>query len=58
MIEIVIIRDSVEITPSCKEEVKMDKWLENWAEEAIVIEKMSENKNSLLVMAISLFSRR
>ena len=40
------------------EEVNMDEWLESWAEEAIEIENLSENKPSLLVMAISLFSRR
>ena len=58
MIEIVSLRDGVEITPSCTEEVKMDTWLKKGAEEAIEIEKIRENKTSLLVMAISLFSRR
>ena len=48
----------VRITPSCKEEVSMDEWLENWADEAIEIENLSEIKPSLLIMAISLFSRR
>ena len=50
--------DGAEITPSCMEEVNMDKWLESWAEEAIEIENLSEKKSSLLVMAISLFNRR
>jgi len=53
-----MIRDGVEITPSCNEEVNMDKWLESWAEEAIEIENLSERKPSLMVMAISLFNRR
>ena len=43
MIEIVSLRDGVEITPSCTEEVKMDKWLKKWAEEAIEIEKIREH---------------
>ena len=36
----------------------MDEWLESWAEEAIEIENLNEDKPSLLVLAISLFSRR
>ena len=36
----------------------MDEWLESWAEEAIEIENLNKTKPSLLVMAISLFSRR
>tara|TARA_B100000900_G_scaffold352510_1_gene320215 strand:- start:104 stop:283 length:180 start_codon:yes stop_codon:yes gene_type:complete len=58
MIHIGMIRDGVEITPSCNEEVNMDKWLESWAEEAIEIENLSKKKPSLMVMAISLFNRR
>ncbi len=53
-----MIRVGVVITPSCMEEVNMDKWLENWAEEAIEIENLSKRKETLMLMAISLFTRR
>tara|TARA_A100001388_G_C28395132_1_gene323359 strand:- start:2 stop:130 length:129 start_codon:yes stop_codon:yes gene_type:complete len=40
------------------EELKMDRWLEEWAQEAIEIEVVKKANRSLLILAASMITRR
>ena len=51
-------RVGVESKPSSMEELKMDRWLEEWAQEAIEIEDVKKANSSLLILAASIITRR
>ncbi|MGB0471699.1 MAG: hypothetical protein ACPGJA_02605 [Candidatus Thalassarchaeaceae archaeon] len=48
----------VESKPSSMEELRMDRWLEEWAQEAIELEEEKKAKSPLLFLATSILARR
>ena len=48
----------VESKPSSMEELRMDRWLEEWAQEAIELEEEKKAKPPLLFLATSILARR